>query len=113
VDLVHSGDQTTVSLTVFNHGPLETPATSVVAYTRRPDEGGEEIGSAPVPALAPYAQTSVELTLAGSLQDVWLRVNAKGDFAERTLADNDVAPTPPDAVDTPSSHRVLLPMISR
>lgn len=79
-----------------------------------PDAGGTLIGRAPVGALEAYGQSEINLTLSGSLERVWLRVNAEATFAESNRANNDAFVGVPDTTGaTEASYRVLLPLVRR
>ncbi|MEZ4831244.1 MAG: hypothetical protein R2873_04430 [Caldilineaceae bacterium] len=65
VDTTTASNQTTVTLTVFNHSYLPTPATTVTAYTARPENGGAVLGTGVVPALDPQTEAPVTFTVPG------------------------------------------------
>lgn len=65
--------ETVVTVTVLNDSNLETPATTVTAYSAAPEQGGGVLGRVAVPAIAPYSQAEVSLPLAGTPPLIWLR----------------------------------------
>ncbi|MCB0114453.1 MAG: hypothetical protein KDD84_10195, partial [Caldilineaceae bacterium] len=112
VDTTTASNQTTVTLTVFNHSYLPTPATTVTAYTARPENGGAVLGTGVVPALDPYTEVPVTFTVPGAVDGVWLRANADKLFAELSRADNDVSTILPESAEAPESV-LYLPVVAR